>query len=207
LLEGESSATTHETSHYDYNTEGGSPDSNHIQSARRLGNYQPHPLSSGHTGSGGRLRGDAEVTARVPQGVSYGQRNPSIASPPKDEADQEHTQGIPVHDQRTILIANLPGRTTHKDLAGVIRGGRLLDIFLRTDRTATVSFVEGAAEFLAYTKRTDVYLHAKRVSNESALLKHAELTIYSLHSAGLIANFTYRATYPTRFSAVQRETL
>jgi hypothetical protein len=176
-----------------------------MQSDRGLGSYQPHSLSSGHTGSGGRLHGDAEVTARVPRGVNYGQRNSSIASPLKDEADQEHTQVIPVHDQRTIFITNLPDRTTHKDLAGVIRGGRLLDIFLRTDRTATVSFVEGAAEFLAYTKRTDVYLHAKRVSIGSTLLKYAELTICSLHSAGPIANSMYQATYPTRFSTVQHE--
>lgn len=74
-----------------------------------------------------------------------------------------HPERIPVHDRRTILITNLADRTTHKDIAGVIRGGRLLDIFLRNDRSATVSFVEGAANFLAYTKRNDVYIHAKRV--------------------------------------------
>jgi hypothetical protein len=70
---------------------------------------------------------------------------------------------IPTHDQRTILITNLAERTTDKDIAGVIRGGRLLDIFLRSDRSATVSFVEGAADFLEYVKRNDIYLHAKRV--------------------------------------------
>ncbi|KAF7443689.1 hypothetical protein A1F99_117630 [Pyrenophora tritici-repentis] len=55
------------------------------------------------------------------------------------------------------------GRTTHKDLASIVRGGRLLDIFLRNDRSATISFVEGAAEFLAYAKRNDIYLHMKRL--------------------------------------------
>lgn len=53
---------------------------------------------------------------------------------------------VPVYDQRTILITNLSDRTTHKDLIGIIRGGRLLNIFLRNDRSATVSFVEGAGE-------------------------------------------------------------
>lgn len=72
-------------------------------------------------------------------------------------------QRIPVHDQRTILITNLAERTSHKDIAAIIRGGRLLDIFLRNDRSATVSFVEGATEFLTYVKRNDIYLHAKRV--------------------------------------------
>ena len=45
----------------------------------------------------------------------------------------------------------------------MIRGGRLLDIFLRSDRSATVSFIEGAAEFLEYVRRNDIYLNAKRV--------------------------------------------
>lgn len=67
------------------------------------------------------------------------------------------------HNQRTILITNLSDRTTHKDLAEIIRGGRLLDIFLRNDRSANISFVEGAADFLAYAKRNDIYLHTKRL--------------------------------------------
>lgn len=70
----------------------------------------------------------------------------------------------PRNDQRTILISNLSDRTTHKDLVDIIRGGRLLDMYLRTDRSATVSFVEGAADFVAYAKRKDFYLHGKRVS-------------------------------------------
>ena len=70
---------------------------------------------------------------------------------------------FPRNDQRTILITNLSDRTTHKDLVDIIRGGRLLDLYLRNDRTATVSFVEGAADFLAYAKRNDFYMHGKRV--------------------------------------------
>ncbi|KAF9697226.1 hypothetical protein EKO04_005008 [Ascochyta lentis] len=85
----------------------------------------------------------------------------------EEEAGCRHEHGrqkqILFHDQRTILVTNLADRTTHKDLAGVIRGGRLLDMFIRNDRAATVSFVEGAADFLAYVKRNDIYLHAKRL--------------------------------------------
>lgn len=78
---------------------------------------------------------------------------------------QEHgaRQKVRVHDQRTVLISNLAECTTHRDIAEVVRGGRLLDIFLRNDRSAAVSFVEGAADFLNYVKRNDIYLHAKRV--------------------------------------------
>ncbi|KAF2107915.1 hypothetical protein BDV96DRAFT_290206 [Lophiotrema nucula] len=96
---------------------------------------------------------------------SFGQPDSSIESPEKDDEFNEmsHQGRVPVHDQRTVLIANLSDRTTHKDLTTIIRGGRLLDIFLRNDRTATVSFVEGAHDFLAYAKRNDVYLHTKRL--------------------------------------------
>jgi hypothetical protein len=93
---------------------------------------------------------------------SYGQFD-SIDDTDRDDEAQIPLNNIPVHDQRTIVISNLSDRATHKDLVDVIRGGRLLDIYLRNDRTATVSFVEGAQEFLAYTKRNDIYLHLKRV--------------------------------------------
>lgn len=81
------------------------------------------------------------------------------------ESFRDHRDRIPVHDQRSVFITNLPEHTTHKDLVGVVRGGRLLDIFLRSDRSATISFVEGAANFLFYAKRSDLYLHTKRVSD------------------------------------------
>lgn len=89
--------------------------------------------------------------------------------------NSNHRERIPMHDRRTIFITNLAERTTYKDIVGIIRGGRLLDIFLRRiDRSATVSFVEGAAEFLAYVKRNDIYLHTKRVciACSEAAVKH-----------------------------------
>jgi hypothetical protein len=69
-------------------------------------------------------------------------------------------------DQRTLVFGNLSEKVTHKDLTNIIRGGRLLDIYIRHDRSGTcafVSFAEGATEFFAYAKRNDFYLHAKRV--------------------------------------------
>lgn len=70
---------------------------------------------------------------------------------------------MPNNDQRTLLFTNLPERTTHAELTSIIKGGILLDIFMRNDRTATVSFVEGAKEFLTYAKKTDIYLRTKRI--------------------------------------------
>ena len=70
-------------------------------------------------------------------------------------------------EQRTIIAQNLADRTTHKDIVNIVRGGPLLDVFLRmNERSASISFVEGSAaqEFMNYVKRNDIYIHGKRVS-------------------------------------------
>ncbi|KAJ0318311.1 hypothetical protein COL5a_010769 [Colletotrichum fioriniae] len=67
---------------------------------------------------------------------------------------------------RTVLISNLAEGTTHADVVGVVRGGQLLDIFMRPyDRTAHVSFLHGtdAAAFIEHTRRHDLYIRQKRV--------------------------------------------
>ncbi|UPX14208.1 uncharacterized protein EKO05_0004697 [Ascochyta rabiei] len=129
--------------------------------------------SSDDTGTGSELL-DLPQSRPLYRAYSTDQHEVYMDNYAQEDDEQEQVEGygherdrrkrIPVHDQRTILITNLADRTTHKDLVGVIRGGQLLDIFLRSDRAATVSFVEGAANFLAYVKRNDIYLHAKRVS-------------------------------------------
>ncbi len=84
------------------------------------------------------------------------------------EVPKAEKQHFGRNEQRTIVIKNLSDRTTHKDLVDVIRGGALLDIYLRShDRTASVSFLEGAAaqEFFNHAKRNDIYIHGKRVSS------------------------------------------
>ncbi|KAK2014700.1 hypothetical protein LZ32DRAFT_603098 [Colletotrichum eremochloae] len=67
---------------------------------------------------------------------------------------------------RTIIMSNLAEGTTHADVTDVVRGGQLLDIFLRThDRSAQVSFLHGsdARAFLEHTRRHDLYIRHKRV--------------------------------------------
>ena len=70
-------------------------------------------------------------------------------------------------EHRTIIAKNLSDRVTHQDLIDIVRGGILLDLFLRSgEKTASISFVEGSAaqNFMNNVKRKDVYLHGKRVS-------------------------------------------
>ncbi|KAL9100653.1 MAG: hypothetical protein Q9163_004001 [Psora crenata] len=69
-------------------------------------------------------------------------------------------------ERRTIIAKNLSKRTTHRDLVDFLRGGLILDIYLRSaERSASISFVEGSAaqDFMNYVKRNDVYMHGKRV--------------------------------------------
>ncbi|KAH8596845.1 hypothetical protein B0O99DRAFT_618775 [Bisporella sp. PMI_857] len=70
------------------------------------------------------------------------------------------------HAKRSLLLANLPESVTHSDITDVVRGGMLLDIYLRShERTATVSFLEetDAQKFFQHVKRHDLYIKCKRV--------------------------------------------
>lgn len=106
------------------------------------------------------------MTAPVRKRGTNGRLAIGVAANKRPES-HDGTQPFPRHDRRTIYFAGLPAGTTHKDLVRVLRGGRILDIYLRKDRSAAVSFVEGAQEFLKYAKRRDIYIHQKRVSQSA----------------------------------------
>ncbi|KAF2828511.1 carbon-nitrogen hydrolase [Ophiobolus disseminans] len=162
LLEGENGVTASNASHYDYHTNKAHPQAGtSFSSANHSFHNEASPVSD-DTAIGRSLHSHAQPRSGFQRMASYEQPGSSIDTPTKGSDDKD-AQRVPLHDQRTVHITNLSDRTTHKDLAGIIRGGRLLDIFLRNDRSATVSFVEGAAEFLAYAKRNDIYLHTKRL--------------------------------------------
>lgn len=71
------------------------------------------------------------------------------------------------HEDRTLLLTGLSNRTTLADITKAVRGGQLLNLYIRRQqRTAHVSFVNplAAEAFLIYSKRTDLYIRGKRVS-------------------------------------------
>jgi hypothetical protein len=70
------------------------------------------------------------------------------------------------HCTRTVLLSNLAEGTTHADITNAVRGGMLLDIFLRShERCATVSFLRSAdaRKFCDHVRRHDLYIKNKRV--------------------------------------------
>ncbi|KAI1816817.1 hypothetical protein GGS20DRAFT_583163 [Poronia punctata] len=68
--------------------------------------------------------------------------------------------------KRTVTICGIPSSATLADVTGVVRGGQLLDVFLRSvEHLASVSFVreEDATRFYEHAKKNDIYIKDKRV--------------------------------------------
>lgn len=83
--------------------------------------------------------------------------------------------------QRTVLIRNIPERTTNEDVIAAVRGGALLHIYLRPrERVANVSFVDGSAAraFLQHTKVYGLHVAGKPVSHHCP--NPESLTLYHL---------------------------
>jgi hypothetical protein len=69
--------------------------------------------------------------------------------------------------QRSITISGLSPATTLKDLAKVIRGGTLFELYIRNrEMTGHVSFVEpsDAQRFLEYAQSNTIYIRGNQVS-------------------------------------------
>ncbi|OQO10813.1 hypothetical protein B0A48_04113 [Cryoendolithus antarcticus] len=103
---------------------------------------------------------------------------PHAGTPPMDDDDEENLSmdgdAVPlddvsnaqhdgkVQDHRTLYFAGLSERSTYKDLLAVVKGGQLLSVLMRGSG-ATVSFYSGASDFLAWSKRNDIYIQNKRI--------------------------------------------
>jgi len=82
--------------------------------------------------------------------------------------NQNQRQQFERQATRTIQLLNLAEGTTHADITSAVRGGMLLDVFLRThERSATISFLhaEQARKFFDFVRRHDLYIKNKRVSD------------------------------------------
>ncbi|CAG9941929.1 unnamed protein product [Clonostachys rosea f. rosea IK726] len=90
--------------------------------------------------------------------VSTGSRAESYPINPGRRAPRE--------GNRTIGLSNLAEGTTHLDVANMIRGGQVLDIYLRyKENTASVSFMHeaDAKAYLNHVRKHDLYIKQKRI--------------------------------------------
>ncbi|KFY46886.1 hypothetical protein V495_02192 [Pseudogymnoascus sp. VKM F-4514 (FW-929)] len=113
--------------------------------------------------------------------------------------------------KRTILLSNLPEATTHADVTDAVKGGMLLDIFLRTqDRAASISFLNenSANDFFRHAKRNDLYIRGKRVMI-SWSDRHFTLANHVAHkiSMGATRNILIRSASPRHTDESIREDL
>ncbi|KAI1264030.1 hypothetical protein F5Y18DRAFT_392329 [Xylariaceae sp. FL1019] len=93
--------------------------------------------------------------------------------------------------QRTVALTGLVAGTTLADITNEIRGGQLLEVYLRAaERRACVSFLreEDAVRYYNHVKKHDLYINHKRVSIEWNDRQFALVT----HVAFKIANGTSR---------------
>lgn len=70
------------------------------------------------------------------------------------------------HGKRTIYLTKLPDRVTYAQIFSVIRGGAVVDVWMKpSDHAASVSFVDcsAAENFYQYTRKNDIYIGGKRI--------------------------------------------
>ncbi|KMP04483.1 hypothetical protein CIRG_04164 [Coccidioides immitis RMSCC 2394] len=124
-----------------------------------------------------------------------------------------HTVAMKCHgngsDNRTIVLKGIPDRTTHSHIVAAVRGGALVDVFLRSrERTASISFADSRAaqEFFTYAKRQHLCILDKPVdvswSDRQFILSNY---IASQVSNGASRNILIRGIHPNLTESQIRE--
>ena len=70
------------------------------------------------------------------------------------------------HGKRTVYLTKLPERVTYAKIFDVIRGGAVVDVWVKaSDHAASVSFIEcdAAENFYQYARKNDIYIDGRRV--------------------------------------------
>jgi hypothetical protein len=103
----------------------------------------------------------------VPDDTAYDEGDDDADNFTEENPSAKRNVSSPQNDQpqRTLFFSGLSERTTYRDLMSVIKGGKIISSVLRNSG-ALVTFATGAANFLAWSKRNDIYLQGKRVSRD-----------------------------------------
>jgi len=157
---------------------------------------QGHNHNDSYTGGWDDGGADGDDDGEVPEDEVWDSVDPPGAEYLNDRMEpQSGRQNFDRNCTRTIQLLGLAEGTTHADIAAVVRGGLILDIYLRThDRTATVSFLKApdARTFFHHVKRHDLYIKNKRVCSVlwPGVLSCANILDRSRY-AGTIASSSY----------------
>lgn len=85
----------------------------------------------------------------------------------KNNRQSESNRWLECSAQRSVQLLNLTPGVTYGDVSAVVRGGPLLEIFLRPkENSATVSFVQeaDAVAFLEHSRTHGLYIKDRKVS-------------------------------------------
>jgi hypothetical protein len=138
-------------------------------------NQRLSKVTSTPTSSNARTTPNGQGHSRQPTAwrpITYDTSIPNAAMDHDDEDDifdenmpsagnLDHHQSS-AQSQGTLFFSGLSERTTYKDIMSIIKGGKVISSVLRNNG-ALVTLATGAAEFLAWSKRNDIYLQGKRV--------------------------------------------
>lgn len=130
------------------------------------GNYKAHPKAYGHVHTHEVPDwADVDAVQEDDESASGGGPIDELHNPAYNQ--QAFTR--PFYERqcaRSILLTNLAEGVTHRDITEAVRGGQLLDIYVRPDRAVTVSFLRAsdARAFFDHVRRHDLYIKHKRVS-------------------------------------------
>ncbi|KAF4441518.1 hypothetical protein F53441_12031 [Fusarium austroafricanum] len=105
----------------------------------------------------------------------------------QDDKRSESNRWLDRSAQRSVLLLNLAPGVTHGDVAAVVRGGQLLEIFLRNkDNSATVSFVHeaDACAFLDHSRAHGLYIKERKI--------HTKWSDYQFIMSGQVAHQVHR---------------
>ncbi|KAF3491095.1 uncharacterized protein GIQ15_00612 [Arthroderma uncinatum] len=130
-----------------------------------------------------------------------------IGDGPSAPASSRH--GVNGTENRTVAIKNVPERATHRDITAVVRGGALVDVFLRSrDHMASVSFADtkAAQEFYTYAKRCNLCILDRPVDISWAERQYSLSTYLSSQMAnGASRNLIIRGVHPNITESMIRE--
>ena len=122
-------------------------------------------------------------------------------SPGPIDGRQSTTQQPSNGENRTVALKNLPERATHLDIVASIRGGALVDVFLRSrERMASATFADAraASDFLSYAKGRNVYILGKLVLTATSFPRFIVVYCSSLFSLRLMLHGVNDSTMSRR---------
>ncbi|RBR07472.1 uncharacterized protein FIESC28_10630 [Fusarium coffeatum] len=127
------------------------------------------------------------------------------------DSRSETSRWVESSAQRSVQLLNLIPGVTHGDIAAIVRGGPLLEIFLRArDNTATVSFVResDAVAFFDHTQTHGLYFKDRKIHTKWSSYQYVVKGQVAYHVVrGASRNFVIRKRDPNTTTQSLRDDL